>query len=601
MVKPINIPIKATGAEETKEKIKGVGQAAEQFGQKVKDAQGKGAAKTDEATGKLSAMDKVLGGLKGQVMGFVGAWLGFNTVLSWITSYIDKLKQAQQLQGELYKGALQLMDVGQALEIQTGTKGRQQYWTEQAIALQEAGGLQSPKVAQQMLVSMDIAFAKQGGIKNKDVLKLGKELAPFVGAAGLGPDEVSKIFEFAGTAGVKPSPEGYKEYFAKLMAGFTASKATNFGQFMTALQKGGTAYMTQGGTLTEAISTFSAARAVTASEELAASLVEQVARMSSGGYEKPRQAIEKALHVRWEQLPMDRRMAALLEHVQRIPEGKRAQKLTEEGFPAELTTGLGKMVSAEAIETMGATRQKIAGADANSIEAMTKAYMDSLLGKSRVEEAKRTGLVAREGPQYAGWAERLNTAKKQLEILQAKGKDLWTMPDEYEADYMALESLLKDYDRYIKELPEGKKRRQVEKARKGLSKYFWYAGHFGGTLHAFKNYNVQAGYEYTRALEALRAMPEGQQPEPQAAPLPEPQAAPLPEPQAAPEQPQTAPEPEMQPQAAPEPQTGGGKMGLSPPPQPVVNNYYSYPHYDHSMHYYPSTGEIERGPRFRQV
>jgi hypothetical protein len=143
---------------------------------------------------------------------------------------------------------------------------------------------------------------------------------------------------------------------------------------------------------------------------------------------------------------------------------------------------------------------------------------------------------------------------------------------------MALESLLKDYDRYIKELPEGKKRRQVEKARKGLSEYFWYAGRFGGTLHAFKNYNVQAGYEYTRALEALRAMPE----ERQAAPPAEPQAAPLPEEQ--------------------KPQTGGGKMGQSPPPQPVVNNnYYSYPHYDHSMHFYPSTGDDGRGPRFRQV
>jgi len=580
MTKPINIPLKATGAEETKEKIKGVGEAAKQLGQQVAEGQGKGAAKTQEATNKLGGMGQVLGGLKSQIMGFVGAWLGFNTVLGWLTSYIEKLKQAQLLQGELYKGALGLMDVGQALEMQTGTKGRQQYWTEQAIALQEAGGLQSPKVAQQMMISMDLAFAKQGGVKNKGVLDLGKELAPFVGAAGLGPEEVSKIFEFAGIAGVKPSPEGYKGYFAKLMAGFTASKATNFGQFMTGLQKGGTAYMTQGGSLGEAISAFSGARAVTSSEELAASLVEQIARMSGGGYEKPRQAIEKALHVKWEQLPMDRRMGALLEYVQKVPEGKRAQKLTEEGFPAELVTSIGKMVSPEAMGTMAATRQKVAGADTRTIDAMTKSYMGSLLGKSRVEEAKRTGLVAKEGPQYAGWSERLKTAGDQLKTLQAKGKDLWWMPDEYEAEFMALETLLKDYDRYIEELPEGKKRRQVADARKGLSHYLWFAARFGGSLHVWKETGKEHGFEYTRALEALRAMPEEQQPKLQPEPQPEPQVAPGPE-----TQPQVAPEPSPQSKAT---------------QPPVINNYYQS-HYDHSMHYYPSTGEIERGPRFRQV
>jgi len=228
---------------------------------------------------------------------------------------------------------------------------------------------------------------------------------------------------------------------------------------------------------------------------------------------------------------------------------------------------------------MEATRKKVAGADTKTIDAMTKSYMGSLLGKSRVEEAKRTGLVAKEGSRYAGWSERLKTAEDQLKTLQAKGKDRWWMPDEYEAEFMALESLLKDYGDYIEELPEGKKRKQVEEARKGLSHYLWFAARFGGSLHLWKEAGKEHGFEYTQALEALRAMPEEQQPKLQ----PEPPAA---------------PEPQVAPGPGAEPQTGGGQSKATQPP--VINNYFQA-HYDHSMLYYPSTGEIERGPRFRQV
>jgi len=197
------------------------------------------------------------------------------------------------------------------------------------------------------------------------------------------------------------------------------------------------------------------------------------------------------------------------------------------------------------------------------------------------------------------------------QVGDAQGKDRWWMPDEYEAEYIALESLLKDYDRYIKELPEGKKRRQVEEAKKGLSHYLWFAARFGGSLHLWKETGKEHGFEYTRALEALRAMPEEQKPQTGGGKMG--QSARPPEPEAVEVTPQIeTTEPETVkvkvPVEAAEPETIEVKPQTEiekPKPvqqQPIINNnYYSYPHYDHSMHYYPSSGDDGRGPRYRQV
>jgi len=298
MPKDINIHLKTTGAEQTKEQLAQTGQAAKDVGQKTADGQKLAAPAVEQSTEKLGALDRVFNKLKDSAAGFITGFLGLQAVIKLITFLQEKLERVQKIQQQIYEQSIALADVGQALEFQTGTRGKQEFWTERALALQKAGALRTPEIAQQMLVSMDIAFAAQAGIKNKQIRDLAEQLAPFVGAAGLGPEEVSKIFEFAGAAQIAPTAQAYKQFFAQLQAGFTASKAVNFGGFMTGLQQGGTGYLAMGGTLTEAISTFSSARAVMANEALAATLVEQVSRLSSGGYEKPRQAIEQALGVK---------------------------------------------------------------------------------------------------------------------------------------------------------------------------------------------------------------------------------------------------------------------------------------------------------------
>lgn len=443
MAKDINIHVNAPGADKAKQDMYSVAQSAKHVGKQTAESQQKASIATEGTTKSLGRMDTLLGKLKGQVAGFIGAWLGLQGIRKLVNWLIEKLERIARIQEDIYQKSIALGEIGQALEFQTGTKGMQKQWATEAAKLQKAGGLSSAQVAQQMLVSMDIAFAAQGGIKNPAVLGIAGELAPFVGAGNLGAEEVTKLFEFAGTAGIAPTADAYKQYFAQLHAGYTSSKATNFGQFMMGLQKGGTAYMSMGGSLTGAISAFAGARAVLPNEALAATLVEQSSRLSGGGYEAPRMAIEQALGVKWDQLSMDQRLGALLQYTASIPESQRSQVLAEHGFPLELTTQIGKMVTPEATRAMATTRMRVGGATAQTVDELTTSYLKSDLGKQRQVDAEiKLGLI-KAGPQFADWQTRIQKTKAAHEIIVAKGEDRRIL-DRVEPYVMAYEDLLED-------------------------------------------------------------------------------------------------------------------------------------------------------------
>jgi len=467
MAKDVNIHLKTRGAEKTKEDFRGVGAAGRKTGEDVAGGQKQGGRATDQASAKLGIMGRTIGRLKTQVFSLVGAWLGMQGLQRIFAFVIARLERILELQKQIYQKSLALSEVGQALEFQTGTAGRQREWTRRALELQKAGGFPTIDVASQMLVSMDIAFAKHGGIKQQWVRDLGKQLAPFIGAASMAGPEVGKLFEFAGTAGVEPTAEAYKAYLAKLHAGYTASKATIFGQFMVGLQKGGTAYIGMGGTLDEAISTFVSARSVTANESLAASLMEQASRLAGGAYEKPRAAMEKALGVDWSTLTMGQKMQSLLKYVSAIPESQRIQRLTQIGFPAELTTQISKLVSPEAVGTMAQARDEVLSATADTLGQTTDAYLKSTLGKARVTDTRADVIRTAHAEKFADWQNRLTTAKGAAEDAIATTDLIW-MKDSIAPHVLAMIKLSKDIEQFSAKLPEGPLRGRAEKIRSDI-------------------------------------------------------------------------------------------------------------------------------------
>lgn len=490
MAKDINIHVKTPGAQQGKQQLDDLSGSAKNVGKQVEEGQK-----------KLSGMGKIIGTLKNQVTGFIAGWLGLQGVMKLIDFLIEKLQRIKQLQEDIYTKTVSLSEIGQALEFQTGTRGQQQFWTQQAIALQRVGGLPSAQIAQQMMISADIAFAGQGGIKQPQIMNLLTGLAPFFGAAGIGPTEVAKVFEFGGTAGIEPTPQAYKQFLAQLQAGYTASKATSFGAFMEGLQKGGTAYMSMGGTLSQAISAFSATRAVTANEALAATLLEQIARLSGGAYEKPRLAIEKTLGVKWDRLGMDQRMSALLQYVGGIPESQRGRVLAEQGFPVELSTQIGKMVSPEAISTMAATSRLVGAAGPSAVDEMGIAYIQSMLGQQRQLEAQTAGGQVQAGPQFANWQRRIKRARAVHEILVATGKDSWAL-DKVEPYIMALQEMLTE----VKSLPQSP---ETELLQLEIVQSLHNMGSGFSLTAPFypKGLAERAGYGYERRLGKLSSQP----------------------------------------------------------------------------------------------
>jgi hypothetical protein len=441
----VNIHLKTPGAQQAQQALGKTATSARKLG----DEAHKGGRKGADGLGALEKKSKGIGNifttLKGQVIGFVGAWIGLEGVQKIITVIIQKLERMQQLQATIYQQTISLSELGQKLEYQTGTVGQQQGWAKKAVDLQAAGALKGTDVAQQMMVSADIAFAGMGGIKNPRVMAMLNKIAPIVGSAGFSGSEIAQAFEFAGSAGIQQNAGAYEDYFAKLHTAYTKSKATDPGGFISGLQSGVTGYIGLGGSMAKGMSLFGAARSVIGSEMQAGTAIEQLTRLSGGAYEKPRESLEKALGVKWSNLNMDQRAESLLQHAHNIPASERIQTLVEQGFPAELASVVAKLVSPEARGVLASTHIAVSDATAETETAQVQAYIKSPLGLERRSQAKRLAGKLKAGPAFAAWQRLYGDAESEFEILEAKGKDRW-IQDRHEPTVMAMEKMLEQLE-----------------------------------------------------------------------------------------------------------------------------------------------------------
>ena len=458
MAKDVNIHLKTTGAEKTKQDLDKTGQSAKDVGDKTAKGQNKAGAATDKTTKKLGAMGRTLDNMKTTILSWIGAWVGLNTIIKALSMVQGRLEAIRDAQKTAYDQAIQFAEVGQALEIQTGTVGKQKWWTQQAIKLQKAGALPNIAVAGEMMTAMDVAFKGHGGVRDPLIRKLGMELAPFIGAAGYGPQETGKLFKFGALAGIEPTAPAYLSFIAKQHAAYTTSASTDPGAFLTGLQKGGTAYIGMGGKLKEALALYASTVAVTESEELAATLVKQAARVAGGQYPKATEAMEKSLGVSFPELSLDQRITAMLEHVQSIPENIRIETLIEQGFPGELTTEINKLLIPKAREAYEDTLEAVSNATSEMIQIQADAYLESLLGKERRSQAESTGRKAARGPRYGSWQRRFRKAKDDLDLLIEEGKDRWYIANEREAELMGLEQLFEDLGTLEPSIPESRRK-----------------------------------------------------------------------------------------------------------------------------------------------
>lgn len=444
----INIHVRAKGAEQAQRDLEQTAESTKTLGRETSEAGHKAAAAADglEKTGqKAGGLKSILDNLKTSVFGFVSAWAGWETITNALEGIVNGLREVRQAMREVHDESRTLIGAAQNLEIQTGSIGRQSEWATYLSELQAAGGLGSIAVAEQMAISFDVATSKTGGISSRANQDLLKKLAPMFGAAQTGAGDVAKFFEYTSTMGVAPTEKAYQDAFAMLLAGYRSSKTTTgFGTYVSGLQAGTTGILAQGGSPEGAITLYTTARAVTQNESVAATLAEQIGRISGGAYERPRQVLEQFAGKPWSSLTPDEQLETLLLYTQQIPESQRVQVLTKQGFAPELATGLAKVASEKGLEVLRGTRQAIQGAGREQLQKQVEAYKETTVGRARTQQGQRGLEFLGAETEIGSFQDRLKAAADRVKAMKARGKDRFWTEDEYEAYLVAYEQMDKE-------------------------------------------------------------------------------------------------------------------------------------------------------------
>ena len=462
--KDINIHVRAQDTEQTKKQIGDVGGAAEQLGKKVSEGQRAAGESTEKATEKFGLMGRTLETLKSQALSFISGFIGLAAVVKLVNNLADGLKRVQDLQKATYGKGLDYSEFGQRLAFQAGAPGKQQYFAEQIAGIQRAGLIKDKETVYQMLSSADTTYKSQGGIKNPQILSFLNELAPTIGATQLSQGEIKSLFELANNAKIAPTAEAYKKLMAEAKVAADISKTT-MGEFITGFEGATAGYLAKGGTPEAAMSTYSALRSVTGSEEAAASIFRLAVRLSEGGNKNFTRKIERKLGVQWENLNEDQQLDSLLRYINTLPPSQVTQILAEQGVQGAGKIGL--LATPEAQRVFKTTQQKIAVSNTEELNQQTKAYRDSMLGKNIAIATKYGEKNVQEAPEFATWQQKKDEIQNQFEELQKQGKDSWLINDKIEASVMMLKEEAEDVKRYMKTVPKGGK--QWKEARKLLS------------------------------------------------------------------------------------------------------------------------------------
>lgn len=448
MPNDVNIKVNTTAPEAARQmdqferSVRQVGPSAEKANNQIGDS-------SERATQKLGLMGRMAENVKGQIGGMILGLLGVQTVIKIIDAVVDRMRQMRDTIIEIYQQSLPLLELGQSLEYQTGTKGRARDWGRQIADVWEAGGLRDAETAKNLITSADIAFSGIGGVQNQEVMDLLKGTAPFLGMANFGSEEVGKIFALGDAAKIPGDIESYKTYLAQLHAAYTKSQSQDASAFMEGLQGGATPYMAAGGSLEEAMGLYAGVLQVlgVGKEAEASTIVKNIGLLSSGTNPTALQAMERSQGVRWADLSGDERLAAMMGHAAAIPENVRQATLAQQGFPQEAIAAISGLVQPGAMGTIHTTRQAVGSATALTDQAMADAWMASDLGMHRQSEARNARRILDQPTSRSLWARHYTEAQQRFktEIEQRGEESIWRTDEAERVDF-AIQSIIAELE-----------------------------------------------------------------------------------------------------------------------------------------------------------
>jgi len=460
--KDINIHIRARDTEQTKREVKDVASSLYDYYKEMGAAGNQVEESTKKASNGFLGLGRIVDNVKNQVTGFVLGWLSIQGVMRLLDMFNQKMERMLQLSKEFYDKSLQIQQIGQGLEFQTGTAGQQKQWGMKALEVQKAGGFADIGTAGQLMHAVEATYKKEGGLKNEQIFSFLKNIAPLIGAAQLNQQGIESLFRIAEQAKIPAQADAFKGLIAKMLAGAAGGKMT-LDEFLanTGTGTGFINYLAGGGSLDKAISLYSAAGNVSANKRTGNSLLDLLTQISAGQNEEARKAVERFSGSRLADMNMDQRADTVLRYINSLPESRRVQILQKKGFPS--AADLAKLATPSAQQTLETARQAVSQASAENIEPAIKAYTESAAYQ---EEAIKTEIAMRKAqvsPQEEAWQRQLTKATGQFEILQQKGRDRLLIRDKLEPLVMALENQAAEAEQFMNSLPEGSQQQKEAK------------------------------------------------------------------------------------------------------------------------------------------
>ncbi len=395
MANEAKILISEQGAKATQAAIEQTGAAAKKMGADVNAGAETGAKGNDklnssakESQSHFVKMKELVGKLTDSFSNMILAGLGIGALVKTLSLLNEQIQKTLDLTEKASNSLKTPFELGQNMLNQTGV-GTQEGWAKKMLEIQKKSGFKDTSSVEGLLTSMDIQFGSMGGIANPTIMQLTSDIAPTLASMGLSGEEAGAIIALAGQAKVAPTQEAFLNFFGKINQGYSSSQSQNKGRYITGLQKGGTDYMSQGGSLEGAMSYFSGALEMKGGNEmLSSTLLEQMNRVAAGQYKDAQETIESASGLLFENLNMDQRFGLIIRYARTLPENVRVKLLTEIGVPGELATGLNLLASAKASAATNRTYSSMSKVDSSKVADDTVKWQNSSLARTNSVDAE---------------------------------------------------------------------------------------------------------------------------------------------------------------------------------------------------------------------
>ena len=421
----VDISVGVSGAKQSADKLKGVGKATKDVGEKAKTS----AKDTDSFGGSLGKLRTLATGFLGTLIGGAGLFAAFTKWSEHLTKIADAQRDVINTTKDLNQAAKSLASQANVMGTQAGMTGARQQITQ----LVGAAGLQTFGQAEAVATAVHSAFGTSGQLLTPGQMGIATAVGQFAQMKDVSQRGVGELLKFLMASGVTNQEEAQK-VIQQIATVQQASPVKEFEPFMVGAVKPVIGQMSRGGTLEEGLAGYSSLVGVEPTPMAAGERAEQINLLLNREKLVEQLADFKGITpLEFRNLPFDQKRQALGQYVQAHPGGAGEIALQEEaGLESAQIGMLQRAFTPELLAEQEKYRGLARGATSQQFATTAAGYRETVEG--RVEAAQTRVLLERAS---ATEEERIGQslieeAEAEFVTKQREGEEALLRLDEYE-------------------------------------------------------------------------------------------------------------------------------------------------------------------------